>query len=310
MLGVGLIFGALFVGSGHYYVQGVGYATILDILCGTLRSASFLVVLFALKLAATCLTLGSGASGGVFSPSLFMGATLGGACGLVLHALFPGLPIQPMACALIGMVALVAGATGAALTAIVMIFEMTLDYAVVLPMTLAAAVSYGLRRFMLADSIYTMKLRRRGHMMPEALMANAHLVHHVGDLVMDRALVLPAETPIERAAGANDPQAPAHFIVVDGEQVTGVLPREWLLAHLDALRGAGTLGQVRGPQFVVVPRETTIFNLIAAMQRMHASIAVVVSGAAGAALPATIEGVVTKVHLAEAFAEGMELFED
>ena len=75
------------------------------------------MALFVLKLAMTSLTLGSGGSGGVFSPSLFMGATLGAAFGLVMRALFPGMPFDTAAFALAGMAGLVAGATGAALTA-------------------------------------------------------------------------------------------------------------------------------------------------------------------------------------------------
>src|ERR1019366_6001543 len=132
MLGVGVLAASFMRVTGHYYVEGVGYSTIFDILSGTLDGAGFLVILFAAKLLATSLTLGSGASGGVFSPSLFMGAALGGAYGVALRTLFPGLHVVPAAFALAGMAGVVAGATGAALTAIVMIFEMTLDYSVVL----------------------------------------------------------------------------------------------------------------------------------------------------------------------------------
>ncbi len=160
MLAVGVTIELLMVCRGHYFVEGVGYSTIADVLSGELRDAGWLVVLFVLKLAMTSLTLGSGGSGGVFSPSLFMGATLGAAFGHAVRAVFPGIPFDETAFALAGMAGLVAGATGAALTAIVMIFEMTLDYSVVLPMALTVAVSHGVRRLMLAQNIYTMKLVR------------------------------------------------------------------------------------------------------------------------------------------------------
>lgn len=150
MLGVGVTIAALLQYTGHYHVEGVGYATITDVLSGSLTSVGLLLLLFALKLAATCLTLGSGGSGGIFSPSLFMGTTLGAAYGIALRRILPGWEIDPAALALAGMAGLVAGATGAALTAIVMIFEMTLGYTVVLPMTLTVAVSYGLRRLLLS----------------------------------------------------------------------------------------------------------------------------------------------------------------
>ena len=147
MVVVGVLFQSLLVSKGHYYIQGVGYATIMDVLSGTLTSVWFLALLAFLKLVSTCLTLGSGGSGGIFSPSLYMGATLGAAYGTGLCALFPGLSIDPRVFALVGMTALVAGATGAVLTAIVMIFEMTLDYTVVLPLTFAAAVQFRIPTF-------------------------------------------------------------------------------------------------------------------------------------------------------------------
>ena len=76
--------------SGHYQIDGVGYATIQDVLLGGLATAPFLALLFAAKLAATSVSLGSGSSGGIFSPSLFMGATLGGAFGALAHHCLPG----------------------------------------------------------------------------------------------------------------------------------------------------------------------------------------------------------------------------
>jgi CIC family chloride channel protein len=82
MLIVGVMFYALFRTFGHYYVEGVGYATVQDVLVGGLHAAPLLTLLFGCKLVGTLLSLGSGASGGIFSPSLFMGATLGAAfCG-------------------------------------------------------------------------------------------------------------------------------------------------------------------------------------------------------------------------------------
>ncbi|MDD2336135.1 MAG: chloride channel protein, partial [Geobacteraceae bacterium] len=80
---------------GHYYVEGIGYSTIQEVLSGMRFPLYLLLILSILKLLATSLTLGSGGSGGIFSPSLFLGATLGSAYGLVLAGLFPELPISP-----------------------------------------------------------------------------------------------------------------------------------------------------------------------------------------------------------------------
>jgi CIC family chloride channel protein len=302
MLGVGVTFTALHFWAGHYYVEGVGYATILDVLVGTATSVPFLLLLFVLKLLATSATLGSGASGGIFSPSLFMGATLGAAYGVVLGG-------PPAVFALAGMAGLVAGATGAALTAIVMIFEMTLDYSVILPMTLTVAVSYGLRRLIMADSIYTTKLTRRGHVMPEALQSNAHMVHHVGDIAMSRALVV-SEHALGGLSVPDDPTAPAFFVVIDGGRVLGYFSREWALGHPTTLRDAANPADVVRRDFVLAATDMTVFDLLAALQKQAASLAVVVVPADDASGAPRVSGIVTKADVVEALAEGMELFGD
>jgi chloride channel protein, CIC family len=311
MLVVGTLAELLMLTRGHYYVQGVGYATIMDVLSGSLSSIAFLLVLFAAKIVTTSMTLGSGASGGVFSPALFMGATLGGAYAFALRALFPGLHVDAAAFALAGMAGLVAGSTGAALTAVVMIFEMTLDYSVVLPMTLTVAVSYGLRRVLMAESIYTMKLARRGHPMPWALQANAHLVHHVTDMVIDDATVLPASTPSGDFVIDAGPDASPEIVLMSDAQVSGILSRQWALAHPEVLRGAKTLLDVARHDYVTVPSSAAIFEVLARIRAADASVAIVIHRDVGAAQGGgTVLGVVTKAHLAEAIAEGMELFED
>jgi len=111
----------------------------------------------------------------VFSPALFLGATSGAAWGVVLNHLFPALQISPAAFAVTGMGAVVGGTTGAAMAAIVMIFEMTLDYTVIMPMTLTVAISYGVRRSLIMDSIYTRKLTLRGESVPDTMRADVQL---------------------------------------------------------------------------------------------------------------------------------------
>jgi CIC family chloride channel protein len=306
MLIVGGLAESMMLTRGHYYVQGVGYATVIDVLSGTLTSIGFLLALFLAKLLATSLTLGSGASGGVFSPALFMGATLGGAYGLALKALFPSLNIDAAPLALAGMAGLVAGSTGAALTAIVMIFEMTLDYSVVLPMTLTVAVSYGLRRALLAESMYTMKLARRGHPMPWALQANAYLVHHVTDMVIDKVTVLPETASVEDLH-LDEENANEEIVFMANDNVTGILSRTWALGHERALREAKEPAELARHDYVVVSSDTAIFEVLARMQTARSSVAVVLKPASE---KDRVLGLVTKAHLAEALAEGMEIFGD
>ncbi len=124
-----------------------------------------MLALLLCKVLATSLTLGSGGSGGVFAPSLFMGATTGGAFGLVLDrvGLMPA-DAHPAAYALVGMAAVVAASTHAPLTAILMLFELTRNPFVLLPIMLAAVVSTVMAQLIDQDSIYTAKLRRAGHL--------------------------------------------------------------------------------------------------------------------------------------------------
>ena len=167
MLCVGVMMYLLFRYTGHYYVQGVGYATVMDVLHGVLKEPGLLLLLLCLKLLATWLSLGSGASGGVFSPALFVGATAGALLGHVCQWLTPELPISIPTLAIAGMAAMIAGTTGAVLTAIIMLGEMTQDSQVAVPLILTTAVAYAVRRAIMSESVYTMKLVARGHRVPE-----------------------------------------------------------------------------------------------------------------------------------------------
>jgi CIC family chloride channel protein len=114
------------------------------------------------KLVLTTVSIGGGFVGGVFAPALFIGATAGGAFGLLAERAFPGLGINPSAFALVGMAALLAAAVHAPLTAIILLFEMTNDYHIILPLMFAVAVSLVLSQRLQKDSVYMMGLARHG----------------------------------------------------------------------------------------------------------------------------------------------------
>ncbi|RMG44839.1 MAG: CBS domain-containing protein [Candidatus Dadabacteria bacterium] len=143
-------------------VFGVGY----DVIEATLHNRYFAlaaVLLLVLKLAATSITLGSGGSGGVFAPGLFIGAMTGCAYGLLVNSLFPEITAPAGAYALVGMAAVFAGSSGAVITAIMMLFELTGDYQIILPLMLSVVVSNLASRYLLnGETIYTLKLARRG----------------------------------------------------------------------------------------------------------------------------------------------------
>ncbi|MEW4454652.1 chloride channel protein [Bremerella sp. JC817] len=183
MICVGVMMYILLRTTGHYYIQGVGYASIMDVLQGVLTNPSLLLLLLVLKLLATSLSLGSGASGGVFSPALFVGATGGAAFGHLCMAMFPGLELDLATFAIAGMAASIAGSTGAMLTGIIMISEMTQDSTVVLPLILAVSVASAIRRGVMRESVYTMKLIHRGHIVTEGLQSPFLGMRWAGDVM-------------------------------------------------------------------------------------------------------------------------------
>jgi chloride channel protein, CIC family len=155
----------LIVGLAGIYlpqVFGVGYETIEKILDVKPMALSLLLLLLTAKIVLTPVCIGGGFLGGVFAPSLFLGATAGGAYGLFIQRFFPALNIAPPAFAMVGMAAVLAGAVHAPLTAIILLFEMTNDYRIILPLMFAVTVSQFISRRLQYDSVYTLGLARKG----------------------------------------------------------------------------------------------------------------------------------------------------
>ncbi len=142
-------------------IFGVGYESIELALTGKLVMGAT-AALILLKLLATIITLGSGGSGGVFAPGLFMGAMLGGTFGFIANGLFPDIAVNPAAYALVGMGGVFAGSAQAPITAIIMLFEMSNDYGLILPLMVTCIISSVLARTISKDNIYVVKLMRRG----------------------------------------------------------------------------------------------------------------------------------------------------
>ena len=155
----GVLLGLLLLALPELY--GVGYPVLQNAVAGQLVLGLLLLLLVG-KMLATSLTIGIGGSGGVFAPSLFMGAMLGTAFGLVANMLFHGAVAPAGAYGLVGMGAVFAGAARAPITAVIIIFELTGDYTIILPLMVAIVAAAGLSSLLSKDTIYTLKLRRRG----------------------------------------------------------------------------------------------------------------------------------------------------
>jgi CIC family chloride channel protein len=294
---------------GHYYIEGVGYSTIQEILSGIHLPLYLLLILFVLKLLATSLTLGSGGSGGIFSPSLFLGATLGGGYGLVLAGLFPDLPISPPAFAVAGMAGMVGGVTGAAMTSIVMIFEMTLDYTVILPITITVAISYGIRKLLSPESIYTQKLARRGHAIPDSLRASLIHVKRAGDIMDTRFTVMPASFTIEELAkqGNLNDTTIMNFLVEGGDGIIGLVTREAAFSYINAGRKTDILRDIARKDYLTVTEKISILRLFSRIFSHEISFVLVLSEGTTPTAK-NIRGLITKERLAEFVTEAAEQF--
>jgi CIC family chloride channel protein len=210
----GLLAGALTLASIHGlgggYVHGAGYQAAEQAIRGNV-GALVLLAAVAAKIAATSLTLGSGGSGGVFAPGLVLGAMTGGAFGATANALFPSVTAPAGAYAVVGMGAVLAGTMHAPITAILILFEMTGTYSIILPIMTACIVASLAASRAKGESIYTEKLKRRGVSLSHGLEASILGSARVRDVMEAGVQTLPEGAPLR---GVLD-----HFLQTQAPQV-------------------------------------------------------------------------------------------
>ncbi len=204
-------------------ILGVGYETITTALLGQLSWLLLLTLVF-VKIAATSLTIGSGGSGGVFAPSLFIGAMMGGAYGHVVHYLFPSVTASSGAYSLVGMGAIVAGATHAPITSILILFELTDDYRIILPLMMTCIISALTASQLKRESIYTMKLVRRGIDVRAGREVSILKSLLVRDFMVREAAIVSEMTPLSSLLQFIKESTHLYFPVVDGkEKLVGII---------------------------------------------------------------------------------------
>jgi chloride channel protein, CIC family len=181
-------------------IFGSGFNTIEGALQGKLPLLLLFALIF-LKPLATSFTLGSGNSGGVFAPALFTGAALGGAFGWVAEYFFPGATAGPGAFATVGMAAVFAGAARAPFTAILIVFEMTNDYHLIVPLMAAVIVSLIVSERLHRESIYTLKLTRRGIRLQSGRDVDVMETVKVNEVMVIKPVTVPVDLPVSELAG-------------------------------------------------------------------------------------------------------------
>jgi chloride channel protein, CIC family len=310
MLIVGMLIYAFLIGAGHYFVEGVGYSTIQAILTGGLNLPALLIILFAAKLAATSISLGSGSSGGIFSPALFMGATLGAAFGILIHAVHPMENFDATTCAVIGMAAMVGGGTGAAMTAVTMIFEMTRDYDLVMPSIVAVALAIGVRRLLSIENIYTIKLVGRGHFIPKALYANMFLVRRARDVMQKDLTLLPADAHFDAFLRQHGEEHGLRYVVVTrGNHIAGAVRVNTNLRRgIEESYSGIRLGDVVQENFTIARESDIMFDVVQRITRRDAVMAIVVKDRSRAR-PADVVGIISKDQIADSVGASIKPFD-
>ncbi|MHC5023571.1 MAG: chloride channel protein [Planctomycetota bacterium] len=209
-----------FYGNGYPMIERVlDPALYIDETTHALRPAAqmltILVMLGVLKGLATCLTIGSGGAGGLFAPSLMMGAAVGGSLGYIVNVLewFPA--ASPATYAVVGMAAMVAATTHAPLTGIIMVYEITQSYEIILPLMLTAVISTILGRLIYPESVYTVKLTALGVRL--GAMSDLTILRRlvVQDVPLVDAIVVQAGDSAQRLLELSEQYQVADFIVVD-----------------------------------------------------------------------------------------------
>jgi CIC family chloride channel protein len=222
--------GGLIVGLMGWWlpqVLGVGYGYVGDALNGRM-ALELMVLLVVFKFVAITASYASGNAGGLFAPSLFLGAMVGGTVGSIVHHLWPAHTSVPGAYALVGMGALFAGIMRAPMTSVLMIFETTHDYAVIVPLMIANLVSFWISSTMQPETIYQALSRQEGIHLP-----TADTLSHVGERRVAQVMrgatdvLSPSTTVREALARASQTQSNA-WPVTDERGIVGVLSRESL----------------------------------------------------------------------------------
>ena len=204
-------------------VLGVGYGAI-DLALMVKLSWWFMALLALFKILATSITIGSGGSGGIFAPSLFMGAMAGGAFGAVAHHFFPSVAVSAGAYAVVGMGAVVAATTHGPLQAILIIFEMTSDYKIILPLMITCIISCLVARKLCGESIYTFKLIRRGINIRGGKEVNILNSMYVKNVMYHTVEIISETMDLQEFARELPKARSNNFVVVnDKEEMTGIV---------------------------------------------------------------------------------------
>jgi CIC family chloride channel protein len=224
----GLVIGAVIVRAPQ--VMGVGYEYVDQALNGGLLLKTMILLCF-LKLGSTVVSYSSGNAGGIFAPSLYIGAMAGGAVGMIVHQVAPFPTASPGAYALVGMGTLFAGIIRAPMTSVFMIFEITQDYQILVPLMVANMLSFTISKRFQRPPVYHALLQQDGVHLPEAAFGTA-AVRTAGSIMDASPPFLDPQMPVSAALLAILADDSPAALVGSRDRLLGVVTREQLEAHI------------------------------------------------------------------------------
>jgi chloride channel protein, CIC family len=258
------VLGGLLIGLLALYSRGllgVGYGALERAARGDVLLIVALT-LAGLKVLATSVTIGSGGSGGGFAPSLFIGVMLGAAFGHFVHGLFPDIAGPPGAYALVGMAAVFSAAARAPISAVVILFELTRDYNIILPLMLGVVISTLIAQALHPSSIYTLKMIRKGVVPPESEVDALHQIR-VGEVMTKSFPTVLESSPINELNHQFETHGRRGFPVVDaaGELVGLVTVADVQRAMIEGQKEA-TAGAIATRSLVTAHPDQTLSEVM------------------------------------------------
>ena len=285
------------IGTAFPQVLGVGYDRMQQIFDGHVPAMHGLI-LAVLKPIATWLTIGSGGSGGIFSPSLFTGAMLGDAFGVAAHGLFPAWTGPPAAYGLVAMAALFGAAAEAPITAIVIVFEMSDNYTIILPLMICTVIAAVLGRRLVGGTVYELKLIRQGIDWARARHPGDLRQLAVSTVVRAPSIVADASDTIEHLSRGLEDSTELVVPVLEAGLVIGVVTGTDLAVALASGAGGQPVSQIAHPVRETLPIDATLEQAAALLAEPGAPLLTVVNR------NGTLAGVVTRRDVLDAYRSG------
>jgi CIC family chloride channel protein len=187
-----------------------------------------------------------------------------------------------------------------------MIFEMTRDYHIIMPIIVATAVSIGVRRLLSPENIYTIKLVARGHLIPKALHANMFLVRHAEEVMNRDVLTLPADTDFAAFLRQTSAHGFKHIVVTQDDRIVGVLRvNTELRVGLGEAHSGIQLGDIAQKNFTVSRAQDVVFDVVERMWRRKASMSIVTKGSGRTPRGVHVVGMISKEHIADSVADSI-----